>query len=266
MTLLTYQERPDVFGSVGVVVPDYTTLITNLGGNSVVPFFYDSRFGVTLSGSSVATWDDVRGSGAGFGLTLAPATPSTQKPSYDSVNKIINFDHTQSQNLQTSSLANVTLSGGFALVLVVGSATAVTNGTLGQVTVGNQTQFIRMRTDSTATSVAISAQDSAGAVSTTAISSVFGVATTVRVIFAATAGNAGVCECEIPTATARTATNTGTWNVPGHLDLGRTQSGLGFVDMSLLAVIGLQTTGLYTTAQRDAIDSWATSVRGATLK
>jgi hypothetical protein len=69
---------------------DVPTLITALGGDAVVPAFYDARTGVGLTGSLVDSWADARGGGFGPALTAT----TTARPTYDAVLKTLTFDGT----------------------------------------------------------------------------------------------------------------------------------------------------------------------------
>ena len=248
-------------GSVDPLGAGNTALIAALGGNSAVLGFWDVRqtSSLTLSGSSVASWSDVRGS-SGFGPTLAPAFAG-QKPAWDAVNLLINFTAASSHNLENASVSGWSLATGLSVVLVLGSATAVTSGVFAEV--GAAVTSLRLLTSSPSTSFVVTSRDTASALSTTATTGVFGTATTRRLLLGSTAGSGGVFTAEAPTATAKTGTNTGTFSATGTFNLGRTASAASFVDMSLRAVIVL--VGAYTTGQRDLLKTWATTYHGVTL-
>lgn len=239
-----------------------TALISALGGNSVVLGFWDTRqaASITLSGSSVATWADVRGS-SGFGPTLAPAF-SGQKPAWDATNLVINFTASSSHNLENASVSGWSLATGLSVALVLGSATAVIAGVFAEVAAASPSS-LRLTTSNPSTNYVVTSRDTASTLSTAPTTSVFGTATTRRLLLGSTAGSGGVFTAEAPTATAKTGTNTGTFGATGQFNLGRTASAGSFVDMSLRAVVVLA--GAYTTAQRDALKTWSITYHGATL-
>lgn len=100
-------------------------LITAIG-DANIGAFYDSRGGITLNGSNVSQWDDVRGA-SGYAIPLSQATAARQ-PAYDAINEIIEFpgDVTR-KTLFTAADAMFDLSTARAMVLIG----AVSNPALG---------------------------------------------------------------------------------------------------------------------------------------
>lgn len=87
-------------GAVASPAPsDVTDLITALGGNAVVPGFYDVRSGITASGGFVDRWADARG--GGFGPALTGTT--TSRPAWDSVNLLVTSDGTDDRLMAAAS-------------------------------------------------------------------------------------------------------------------------------------------------------------------
>lgn len=102
-------------------IADITALIAQLGGNALVPAFYDGRLNVTAAGGLVNTWQDARGPGFGPNLTAAgtarPTYQATDHVAFDGVNNIMG----------TAAVAAFDLSHPISLVFVA-SAAAATSG------------------------------------------------------------------------------------------------------------------------------------------
>jgi hypothetical protein len=104
------------FASPWAAPTDLATLIANLGGNSVVLGMYDTRYGITLNSTNVASWADARGS-SGFGPTLSAI--GTQQPAFAS--HVITFNGT-TNGLFSSTVALYNVSQTLS-TFFVGSAT-----------------------------------------------------------------------------------------------------------------------------------------------
>lgn len=100
------------------VITDVTDLITLLGGDSLVPFFYDARTNVTLNGTDAEAIDDVRGAGFGGAPTLTSGT-STDWPAYDAVNGVLQFRGSGSgRDCLTGFFTGLDTTQGFTLIFI----------------------------------------------------------------------------------------------------------------------------------------------------
>lgn len=90
---------------------DIAALVDVLGGNAVVPAFYDVRAGVTDAGGVASQWADVRGAGFGPALTAAGAA----RPTWDG--SVLTFDGA-AHVLGTAASSLFVVSGAYSLVLV----------------------------------------------------------------------------------------------------------------------------------------------------
>lgn len=87
-------------------------LIAVLGGNSVVPAFYNGRYNVTASGGVASNWGDVRGAGFGPALTAS----GTAQPSYDGTSTLT-FDGTDDV-MSTGNSSLFVLTGAMSVILI----------------------------------------------------------------------------------------------------------------------------------------------------
>lgn len=93
---------------------DVSNLVLALGGDAVVPAFYDWRVGVTaVNGASVSQWTDVRGP-SGFAPSLAQATNS-KRPQVTATG--LSFDGL-THDLFTPTSTLFDLSGAYSLIVV----------------------------------------------------------------------------------------------------------------------------------------------------
>lgn len=105
----------------GGPMADITALITALGGNAVVPAFYDGRLNVTSAAGVASVWQDARGPGFGPNLTAAGAA----QPSYVATDHLV-FDGVNNQ-MVSAAVPAFDLSQPISLVFVASST-----GTAGQ--------------------------------------------------------------------------------------------------------------------------------------
>ena len=227
-----------------------TALIAALGGNSAVLGFHDARLAssLTISGSNVAAWADVRG--AGFGPTINK-NGANAGAVWDAVNLLVKTNGTNATAMFSSAVSLYDTSQAISLVLVGACVSTVTFASLG-------------RDAGTANQLAL---DASGSVirangNGTGIASAVALSTTVRVSFAAK--NAGTtAQVEVPSQALVSGTIAASTSAANRLQLGIGSglSALGTVNARALLVLA----GVYTTAQRDAIKTWATTYHGVTL-
>lgn len=107
-----------------------TQLITDLGGDSQVLAFYDTRQGVTVDTGKVSQWDDVRGA-VGYAPSLAQATAGN-RPSWDAVNETITTvgDGVTVNTLATAADATFSLSGAARALVLIASVSHPGTGNL----------------------------------------------------------------------------------------------------------------------------------------
>jgi hypothetical protein len=125
-------------GSDGLAGPiaDITALITALGGNALVPAFYDGRLNVTASLGVASLWRDARGLGFGPDLTAAGAA----QPSYVGNNQLV-FDGVNNQ-MVSAAVAAFDLSNPISLVFVASAAAATTGLSMGAISDAGATNVL----------------------------------------------------------------------------------------------------------------------------
>lgn len=92
---------------------DIGLLIGALGGNAVVPAFYDVRRGVTAT-TTVSNWDDARGA-SGFAPALTAA--GAAQPSWNGTTQLITFDGSANV-MATAASALFDLAAAYSIILV----------------------------------------------------------------------------------------------------------------------------------------------------
>lgn len=120
-------EASESVGGPGGPIADITALITALGGNALVPAFYDGRLNVTASGGVASQWQDARGAGFGPNLTAA----GTAQPSYIGTDHLV-FDGVNNQ-MVSAAVAAFDLSSPISLVFVSSAAAAVNGQNMGAI-------------------------------------------------------------------------------------------------------------------------------------
>ena len=224
-----------------------TALVAALGGNSAVLAFYDVRKNV-IATTTVSEWDDCRGP-SGFGPSLIQGTGSSQ-PRWDSTNLLISSAG-GAETMVTSSVSQFNVGSGLTLCVIGTYAAGASGGRLCTISTSSE-----LSVDSNGTS-SICANASGGLASS-------GVAfsSTRRIMFAANATSTPTSIAEVP-GHAQVATGTATPTAGNNKLSIFKNAGAPSPTGSLRAVFVLA--GVYSTAQRDAIKTWATTYHAAVL-
>ncbi len=122
-------ELPSPSGAAAASGPiaDIAALIAALGGNALVPAFYDGRLNVTNAAGVASLWQDARGAGFGPDLTAAGAA----QPSYAGADHLV-FDGVANQ-MVSAAVAAFDLSAPISLVFVASAVAAVNGQSMGAI-------------------------------------------------------------------------------------------------------------------------------------
>jgi len=225
-----------------------TALVTALGGDAAVLAFYDVRKNVTLNGSTVSQWDDVRGA-TGFGPSLAQATAANQ-PTWDSAALTMTFN-TTSADLHTPATALFDLSSGLSIAYV-GTLPAVNNSYAASV--ADSAAANRVLSVAVALEPNVATKTFPGPVILTS-----GVAagSTRRLMLAAAISTTS--QSEVPAHARATSTITAVSAGNNALCLNEYFAGAGAPRAGIIVRAVLVLAGSYTTAQKNALATWASN-------
>jgi hypothetical protein len=222
--------------------------------------FYDTRYGVAVTGSGVSQWDDARGA-SGFGPALVQATDGARPP-YDAAAKTITFDGA-ADNLRAVSATWGTITDACAVV-VVGMGPAAQLGTIRVVAdLTDNTPAVAIRSFVPATDN--DAAPSANGIDTTpqTVADFVGVSGA-RVLHARRAAD-GTVGIRLGSETEATTANTLVATTATKITIGASSVGTPtlFADIVVRAVLVIK--GEYATALQDTVNAWAVANHGALL-
>jgi hypothetical protein len=239
---------------------DIIQLVARLGGDAVVIGFYDTRYGVAVTGSGVSQWDDARGA-SGFGPALVQATDGARPP-FDATARTITFDGT-ADNLRAVSATWGTITDACAVV-VVGTGPAGQLGTIrvvADLTDNTPAVAIRSFVPATDNNAAPSAN---GIDSTPQTVADFVAATGARVLHARRAAD-GTVGIRLGSETEVTSANTLVATTATKITIGASSVGTPTLFTDFVARAMLVIKGEYPTALQNTVNQWARDAHGAAL-